>query len=128
MEEQKGTAAYWLCLLALVGATFFAAGLASSHLGPGGLLMVAIYLPAYQLVAALVAAIIARLLWGEAASRRVGRLAWRGFVGGLIGLGIMAAPIYGMSGSSAGAGLSALGVFVVVWLCIVFRKGAQRAE
>ena len=127
VEEQKGTAAYWLCLLALVGATF-AAFLAASDPGPGSLLMVAIFLPAFQLVAALAAAVIGHFVWGPGASRRVLRLAWRAFVGGLIGLGIMAAPIYGMSGSSLGAGLSALGVFVVVWLCITFRKGARHAE
>jgi len=126
LEEQKGAAAYWWCLLALVAITLLGC-LTQGDRGAMGMLIVLLLLPGYQLAAALIAAVVGRFLWGPDAMRRVGRLALRGFVGGLIGLGIMAVPAFASSGSGVGAALSALGLCAVVWLCIVVRRRRQRA-
>ena len=127
LEAQRGTAAYWWCLLALVGLTFAASFASESEGGTVGLLLVVLLLPGHQLAAALIAAIVGFFLWGPEAMRRVGRLALRGFVGGLIGLGLMALPGFALNGSGVGAVLVGLGLCGIVWLCVVVKRRAQQA-
>jgi hypothetical protein len=88
IEEYRTTVAYWLGLAALLVAT----GILSAVRGgdvTDALLAGALLLPAYQLGSALIAALVGGLTVGSAALPRAWRLAWRGFLGALIGMGIM---------------------------------------
>jgi len=86
VEDRRATVTYWLCLLAAL-AIMLGFLLASGDRMP--LLTVAVLLPGVQIAASVVAAIIARIIAGPKALPRIWSITWRGFVGAVIGVGIM---------------------------------------
>jgi hypothetical protein len=113
LEEHRATTIYWSCLFVAIAIT----GLWISADGGDALfslLMAAFLLPGYQIATSVVAAIIAGLLGGRSALLRIWRITWRGFLGALIGMGLMVALSFGGS-------LGPLGfLLTVLVLCIAF--------
>ena len=124
-EDRRTTATYWICLLVLLAVPFLIA-LGSNEL-TAGLLIIAMALPAGQLAASLIAGVIARISVGPSALHRIWSITWRGFMGAVIGLGIMLIPLFAANDSPKGMFLVILGLLVVSGFLYSIRRRPQRA-
>jgi len=88
LEAHGATVSYWLCLLAALVISCAVGPLLSGE-GLAGVLAALILLPGLQLVASLVAAVIAGFTAGAAGVARIWTITWRGLVGSAVGFGIM---------------------------------------
>ena len=88
VEDRRATVTYWCCLLALFTGAL-CVGWFSESRGDPVLLILVLLLPGIQIAASVVAAIIARIIAGPKAPWRIWSITWRGFVGAVIGVGIL---------------------------------------
>jgi hypothetical protein len=126
LEERRATVTYWVCLLAALAVTC-----AWSFLTGGeftGLLVAALLLPVYQLGTSVVAAVITGITVGPRALPRIWSMTWRGFLGAVIGLGIMLALAFGANGKPGALFLAVLGLIIVCGLMYSIPKLLRRAS
>jgi hypothetical protein len=138
LEGRRTTAIYWLCLLVAIAVAYailvVVASGAIRGVSPGvddlsvALLLSAMFLPAGQLGVSLIAGVIACIAVGPKALPRIWSITWRGFLGAVIGFGIMMIPLYAANDAPGPMSLVIMGLLVVSGFLYWLRRRGQRAS